>query len=137
MKFLSPLVHGMLDYLLAALFLGAPYWLNLASPLARSLCLLFGGGLLLVSLLTRYPLGLLRLVPFPVHGGIEFIGAVTLLASPWLAGFADVDLARNFFLGTGVALFAVWLITDYKAAELARVGAVRHQSRPQPSPPLR
>lgn len=139
MKILSPFIHGILDYLLGALFLGAPYWLNLADPSARTLSLLCGGALLLVSLLTRYPLGLLRLIPFSVHGGIEFIGSLALIASPWLMGFNEVDLARNFFVGTGVALFAVWLTTDYGGAEVARVGVVSRatQSRSQPAPPLR
>lgn len=118
MKFLSPRIHGVLDYLLGALFLVAPFWLGFTSQLAQVLCFVFGGALLLVSLLTRYPLGVLRIVPFTVHGGIEFIAALALIASPWLAGFEGVVPARNFFVGTGVALFAVWLTTDYKAAEL-------------------
>ncbi len=128
MKFLSPRVHGVLDYLLAALFLVVPFWLDFTSPLARSLCFVYGGALLAVSLLTRYPLGVLRVIPFPVHGGLEFIASLALIASPWLAGFEGVFPARNFFVATGVALFAVWLTTDYKAAELTTPSSLTRES---------
>lgn len=118
MKFLSPQVHGVLDYLLGALFIGAPFWLDFVSPLAQIISLAVGATVLLLSLMTRYPLGVLRVIPFPVHGAVEFVAALALIAMPWIAGFDGVPPARNFFVGTGVALFAVWLVTDYKAAEL-------------------
>lgn len=137
MKFLSPLVHGALDYMLGALFLVAPFWLDFTSPLARTLCFVYGGALLLVSLLTRYPLGVLRVLPFPVHGGIEFVASLALIASPWLAGFEGVVPARNFFVGTGVALFAVWLTTDYKAAELTTPSSLTRESHAHHPAPTR
>lgn len=118
MKFLSPLVHGVLDYLLGALFIAAPFLFSFVSPLAQIISLAIGASVLLLSLLTRYPLGVLRVIPFPVHGAVEFVAALALIAMPWFAGFEGVPPARNFFVATGVALFAVWLTTDYKAAEL-------------------
>lgn len=128
MKFLSPLIHGVLDYMLGALFLVAPFMLDFVSPLAQIISLAIGASVLLLSLLTRYPLGVLRVIPFPVHGGIEFIASLALIASPWLAGFEGVFPARNFFVATGVALFAVWLTTDYKAAELTTPSSLTRES---------
>ena len=118
MKFLSPQVHGVLDYLLGALFIAAPFMFGFVSPLAQIISLAIGASVILLSLLTRYPLGVLRVIPFPVHGAVEFVAALALIAMPWFAGFEGVPPARNFFVATGVALFAVWLTTDYKAAEL-------------------
>lgn len=118
MKFLSPQIHGVIDYLLGALFLVAPFWFDFVSPLSQIISLAIGASVLLLSLLTRYPLGLLRVIPFPVHGALEFVAALALIAMPWFVGFEGVPPARNFFVATGVALFAVWLTTDYKAAEL-------------------
>lgn len=117
MKFVSPRVHGVLDYVFGALFLVAPVLFGLTG-VPRISAFVVGGALLLVSLLTRYPLGLLRVIPFPVHGGIEFIGSLALIALPWLFGFETTVIARNFYVATGIILFALWLTTDYKAAEI-------------------
>lgn len=117
MKFVSPRVHGVLDYVFGALYLVAPAWFGFTGT-ARTSAFVIGGALLLVSLLTRYPLGLVRVIPFPVHGGLEFIGSLALIALPWLFGFDDAINARNFFVATGIILFGLWLTTDYKAAEL-------------------
>lgn len=65
-------------------------------------------------------LGVVKLIPFTVHGAIEFVIAIALVAMPWLLGFANQPAARNFYVGSGVVVFIVWLITDYKAAEFAR-----------------
>lgn len=135
MKLLSPQIHGMVDYLLGVLFIVAPFWLNFVSPLAQIISLAVGASVLLLSLLTRYPLGVLRVIPFTVHGAIEFIAAIALIAMPWLAGFDGVPPARNFFVGAGVALFAVWMTTDYKAADLLMPGHLgrRHHDPHHPA----
>ena len=118
MKFLSPKIHGIIDYLTSATFMAVPLLFMLEGvPAAVMGCYVIGGALLLVSLITRYPLGALRIVPFPVHGAIELIVAPLIVAYPWLAGFSDVPPARNFYIVAGAALFLVWLVTDYKAAE--------------------
>jgi len=122
MRIVSPRVHGVLDYVFAALFLGAPLWLDFTSPVAQFSSFAFGGAILLLSLMTRYPLGVLRVIPFPVHGGIEFVSALVLIALPWLGRFEAALPARNFFLATGAVLFGLWLTTDYKAAEQSRPG---------------
>lgn len=118
MKFVSMRLHGVLDYLLAALFFLAPFLFAFTSPLAQIISFVVGGSVLVLSLLTRYPLGVLRVIPFPVHGGVEFVASFVLIAMPWLAGFEGVFPARNFFLATGIVLFALWLVTDYKAADV-------------------
>lgn len=127
MRFVSPRVHGVLDYLFGALFLLAPTWFEFASRPARTSAYVFGGALLLISLLTRYPLGALRVIPFTVHGGIELVSSIALIALPWLLGFDEAIAARNFFIATGVVLFGLWLTTDYKAAE---AGEQRTFTRP-------
>ncbi|WAS96549.1 SPW repeat domain-containing protein [Nannocystis punicea] len=125
MRFVSPRVHGVLDYLFAALFLFAPLWLDFRSDAAQLSAFVIGRTLLVLSLLTRYPLGVLRVIPFPVHGGLEMIAAPVLIALPWLAGFHEASLARNFFVGTGLVLLGLWAITDYRAAEPGKTGLHR------------
>jgi hypothetical protein len=118
MNFLSPRIHGILDYLTSGMFALAPLLLRAeGSEVAVLACYVVAGTLLVVSLLTRYPLGAVRLIPFPVHGGIELVTSVGLVALPWLGGFADLPMSRWFFLGAGLSLFTLWCITDYRGAE--------------------
>lgn len=114
MKILSPTIHGVLDYAVGAAFLLAPTLLGFreqAAVLSYVIGVLFIGA----AIVTRYPLGLLKLLPFPVHGVIETIMALGFIAAPWLFGFSGQPAARNFFVGAGVALLAVVAMTDYKA----------------------
>ena len=118
MNFLSPRIHGILDYFTAGLFALAPIFLQAdGSQVAIFSCYVVAGTLLVLSLLTRYPPGVLRIIPFPVHGSIEFFTAVGLCALPWIGGFAELPMSRMFFLGSGMSLLSLWLITDYRGAE--------------------
>lgn len=116
MKVLNPRVHGVIDYAYIALFLFAPSVLEF-SPLATGVSYTFAVALLGLSLLTAYPLGLVKMVPFPTHGALELAASLVLVLAPWLGDFQTEMVARNFFLGGGIALFAVWLTTDYRSEQ--------------------
>jgi hypothetical protein len=129
MRFVSPRVHGVLDYLFGALFLLAPFWFDFHSYAAQLSAFVFGGALLVMSLLTRYPLGALRVIPFPIHGGVEMVGAPLLIVLPWIARFQGESPARNFFIATGIVLLGLWATTDYRAAELGKPGIFGRHAR--------
>ncbi|HZH34499.1 MAG TPA: hypothetical protein VEX64_06630 [Pyrinomonadaceae bacterium] len=115
MKILSPRVHGYLDYILVALFLLAPTLFgmsNVPSMISYALAAIH----LTETILTAFPLGIVSLIPFTIHGASEFLISFVLIALPWVAGFASEASARNFFVGSGILIFVVWLTTDYKAA---------------------
>ncbi len=85
-----------------------------------------------MSLPDRRPLGVLRLIPFPVHGGAELVGALVLMTLPWAAGFQGFGAARNLFVGTGIVLFGLWLFADYKAVEAGKRGVIGASSAAAP-----
>jgi hypothetical protein len=116
---LSPRVHGYIDYGSVVFLLLSPMLFGFGGVPA-TLCYLFAGALLVLSLITAYPLGVAKVVPFTIHGLIEAVSAVGLVLAPFLFGFSDVVAARNFFLVAGVALGIVFLVTNYKAAERPR-----------------
>ncbi len=116
MKILSPTIHGVLDYALAAAFLLSPTLLGF-SPAAAKLAYVIGAMFIAASIVTRYPLGLIKLLPFPVHGVIETILAIGFIAAPWVFGFAGDAPARNFYVVAGVGVLLIVALTDYKAAE--------------------
>jgi hypothetical protein len=120
MKVLSPKAHAPVDYAIVALFVLAPTIFNfggLPATLTYCIAALHLG----MTLITDFPGGLLKALPFTVHGNIELVTSFTLMALPFLLGFADVEAARNLYLISGVAVLAVWAMTDYKA-EGAMVG---------------
>jgi hypothetical protein len=113
MKIISPTVHGVIDYMSVILVAMAPNVLNLP-PAAANLAYFLAGSYLVVTLLTRMPLGLVRVLPFKVHGIIEFLSGLLIIASPWLFGFADNERARMFFIGLGIFVFIVFMLTDWR-----------------------
>jgi hypothetical protein len=115
MKLLSPATHGVLDYALVALFLLAPTLFGFAG-IAETLCYALAAVHLVMTLCTAFPLGVVKLIPFPVHGALELAVAVGLVIAPWLLAFDAVTWARNFYVGAGVFVFGVWLATNYASA---------------------
>lgn len=125
-KVLSPKTHAILDYMLAILFILSPMLFGFGG-VAATWAYLIGIAYLAVSLLTQYPLGALKLIPFPVHGVLESVMAAVWIIMPWLFGFANIAAARNFFIIAGIALLLVAFLTDYKAAE-SRVKQAKHKT---------
>jgi len=115
MKILSPTAHGILDYLTVAFFALAPTMFGFAGTYA-TVCYVLAAGYLLITLLTAFPMGVLKVIPFLVHGRLELVSGVVFLVSPWLFGFADENMtARNLFVASGVVFLLIWFITDWHA----------------------
>lgn len=115
MGFLSPRIHGYLDWT-AVFALGAAPALLHFGGVAATLSCLTAALHLVMCIATRYPLGVASRLPFPVHGTIELATALFLIASPWAFGFDGDRTARAFFLVMGYALEALWLFTSYADA---------------------
>ncbi len=115
MKFLDPRAHGYIDYVAVVVLLLAPLLLGFEG-MAAGICYLLAAVQLGMSLLTAYPLGVAKLIPVPLHGGIELLTAFFLVTAPWVLGFSPHDASRAFFVAAGLGLGLVWLFTNYKAA---------------------
>src|SRR3712207_3402821 len=108
LRFISTRTHGVLDYVVGALLIVVPYILGFADGTAAQwvpqfLGLVAIGG----ALLTDYELGAVRVIPMPVHLGIDIASGVLLALSPWLFGFSERVLWPHLLLGImeiGVAL---------------------------------
>ena len=111
---LSPHRHGVLDYATVAAFALAPPVLGfrgLPAGLAYGLAAVH----LALTLLTRFPLGAARVVPFRTHGVVEFVVGVALVLVALVPGFTPQTAARVFFGAMGVVVLAVWAATSYRA----------------------
>ena len=74
-----------------------------------------GGVVLAVSMLTRYPLGVFKVLPFTVHSAGDYLAAALLVIAPFALNFngSDTGLAA-FYVAAGVAVLAVSLVTNYQ-----------------------
>jgi hypothetical protein len=104
-----------MDYATVALFALAPTLFDFTGPYA-TVCYVLAAGYLVVTLLTAFPMGVIKMIPFPVHGGLELVSGPMFIAAPYLFGFAqDNPVARNFFMAMGVVFLIVWFLTDWHA----------------------
>lgn len=116
MRILDPRVHGLLDLVTVVLLVIGPPFFGLGGwpeAIAWTLAIVH----LLMTLLTRFPMGRWRVIPFPVHGIVELVVGVGLLILPSYAGYAPGSPARRFYLGMGALILVVWALTAYGARE--------------------
>jgi len=114
MQILSPRGHGYVDYLVVIGFFSGPRVFEF-DGVAATIAYVLAGAHLVLTLATAFPLGLVRIVPFPLHGIIEFFVGVVLLGLPWAAGFSGNEMAKLFFLCAGATVILAFLVTDYRA----------------------
>jgi len=113
MKIISPTNHGYLDFVTVVIFILAPtlFGLNgLPAMLAYGLAAIH----LAVTLATDFPFGVIKAIPFTFHGWIERLVGPALVVIPFILGFADQAMARNFYIFIGVVIIIVGALTDYE-----------------------
>ncbi len=77
-----------------------------------------GAVVLLVSMATRYPLGVVKVLPFTIHSAGDYLAAALLIAAPFALGFTDTDGGLSVvYVVAGLAVLAVSLITNYQYSE--------------------
>ncbi len=100
MRFISTRIHGMADYATGLLLIAAPWLLGFADgSAAQWVPVVIGASILVMSLLTDYELSLSRVIPMPVHLGVDAAGGLLLAASPWIFGFADRVFWPHLIIG--------------------------------------
>ena len=100
MRFIPTRVHGILDYASGSVQIIAPWFLGAsANSLEQRLPVALGTGILGYSALTDYELGVLRVIPMPMHLRLDVLGAAALLAAPWLFGFSGKAKAAYTVIG--------------------------------------
>jgi hypothetical protein len=117
-KPLKPLPHGIIDYAMAGTLMAAPWLFGFSrNKKATTNAVISGAAVLGLSLMTRYPLGAVKKIPFSTHGVIETLAAVMTAAAPWTMGFAHNRSARLTHVLSGLATLGVVAVTDYRAAD--------------------
>jgi hypothetical protein len=104
-QIISTRMHGVEDYALVLLLLAAPYLFGFANgTAAQYVPQIIGIMILGVSLNTRYELGVMGIIPMPLHLMMDAGAAIILAASPWLFGFSKFVYLPHLMLGLGEVL---------------------------------
>jgi hypothetical protein len=113
-RLLPAWLHAVADYavggvlILAALMVGG-------TTGAVGTGVVVGATVLAVSMMTRYPLGVVKVLPFQVHSAGDYLAAVLLLAAPFTLNFRQSDGGLSaLYLVAGIAVLGVSLITNYQ-----------------------
>jgi hypothetical protein len=113
-KVIDARTHGIIDYCHAAFFLGMAWFCRRNNRPAALAALITGSFVLVESLLTDYPLGAFRVLPFRTHGRMDAGFAASSPVMPRMFGFGGTPAAR-IFQGNGIVEAAVVGLTDFSS----------------------
>ncbi len=100
MRFIPTRVHGMLDYLVGALLIAAPWLFDFDRGGAETwVPVLLGAGAIVYSLFTDYELGAVRRLSMPTHLRLDLGSGILLALSPWLFGFSEYVWEPHLIVG--------------------------------------
>lgn len=112
MKVVSPKFHGILDYLVVIFLAVSPTLFKMEGTLATFTYALAGIHLLL-TILTGYPLGLIKVIPFALHGLIELVVALALIGVSMYFNHTNNLLGFYFYIWFAVAILLLFFLTDF------------------------
>ena len=106
--------HAIADYAVGALLVVVAIVAG-GSAGATATGVVVGLTVLAVSMLTKYPLGVAKVLPFPVHSAGDYLAATLLVVAPFALNFHSGDSGLTaFYIVMGIAVLAVSLITNYQ-----------------------
>jgi hypothetical protein len=113
-RLLPAWLHAVADYAVAISLIAVALIVN-DSGKALATGVVIGAVVLVVSMLTRYPLGVIKVLPFTVHSAGDYLAVVLLAAAPFALGFHNTDRGLTvFYLVVAAAVLLVSLITNYQ-----------------------
>lgn len=108
LRFISPDMHGVVDYAAGAGLMAMPFILGLgkSSDMALWLSVATGAAVWGVSALTDYKLAMRRTIPFDGHLAIDLGAASLFMAAPFLFHFEGLD-AHYYWINAAVVYLVV------------------------------
>jgi hypothetical protein len=106
--------HAIADYAVGITLIVAAIAVG-GSGLAVATGVVVGAVVLVVSMLTRYPLGVAKVLPFTVHSAGDYLAAALLVIAPFALRYTDTDGGLGaFYVVAGLAVLTVSLVTNYQ-----------------------
>jgi hypothetical protein len=126
--FISPRVHGVLDYPLAAVLIAGPLVLSFGDRAATVIALVFGGGATVLAIGTAWSTGVVRVIPPLVHGYADVAVTVAMIVLPFAVGFSGDTTALLFYVIVGAGGFLATLATRFPASLAPTRGSMLHEA---------
>ena len=109
MRFIETRTHGYMDYLMGIFLILAPWIFNLDPGEPEGIIFIVLGAMaLLYSLMTRYELGMMKVISMKTHLTLDILSGIVLAASPWIFNFQEEVYLPHLILGLieiGAGLF--------------------------------
>ena len=113
-------VHGVIEYAVAALFIVAPFLFDFEETSATAASIVVGLVLLAFTAVSELPTGLVKSVSVGVHVLADIVLAVLLVALPFVLGFRDDETpATALFITVGVLHLLVTIATRFRDRDAA------------------
>ncbi|HEX3425208.1 MAG TPA: hypothetical protein VHT30_03695 [Acidimicrobiales bacterium] len=106
--------HGFIDFYAGIGLIMVATYLKVPRS-AEAVGVVVGIAILLLSLMTRYSLGLVKVLAFPVHSAGDYVAGVVLIGSPWVLGITHSAHSLTVtYVVFGAGLLLVSLLSDYR-----------------------
>ena len=113
-RLLPAWLHAVADYAVGSLLIIVALAVG-GSTGAVATGVVVGAVVLAVSMMTKYPLGVVKVLPFTIHSAGDYAATALLLSAPFVLNFRHDDTGLSvFYIAAGVAVLAVSLITNYQ-----------------------
>ncbi len=113
MKIISSKMHGILDYATSAFLLLSPTLFKMEGNLC-TITYALGVVHLCLTILTDFEVGLIKVIPFRIHGLIEVAVSLGLAALAfWFYNNAN-EFGFYFFMALAVIIMLVFILTDFR-----------------------
>ena len=112
-------VHGVLDYLLGALLIAAPFLFDFSDEGSATALSIIAGVFVLLSAASTDGLrtSLVKVLPLGAHIVLDYLLGALFIAAPFLFGFSDESGPTAFFLVLGVLALLITLATRWRPAD--------------------
>jgi len=110
-------VHGLIEYVAAALLIAAPFLFNFHHGSAKAASIVGGVLVLVVAAISVSPTSLVDSLPLAAHILLDFVFAGLMIAAPFLFGFSSESAPTAFFLVLGVLYLLLTIATRFPAHE--------------------
>ena len=114
-KVIDPTMHAVADYGAAAGLACLGMYLRERNSTLSNFAFMNAGMIVMMSLLTRYPGGVIPAMSFKMHGVMDALQGTLLAAGPILLGQQD-DPDSRYFYGQAALEMGVVAATDWEAA---------------------
>lgn len=127
MKIISSKTHGILDYATVIFLLASPTLFKMEAPLS-TITYALGVVHLTMTVLTNFEAGIIKLIPFRIHGLIEIVVALgAAILAFWFYEHVDT-LGFYYYMALAIVILIVFILTDFKSVADQAPGQVRRRN---------